>query len=401
MVQRVLAVGIVGLLFGGGLMAEDNAALKLEVERLKLELERLETEKKIATAKGPADPGAEALAAAKLQADLAEQRRKAQTNSLPSTEAKALEGSTKADDKAGGMETATLAYASAEAVAAEVAKRLKGMSGVERVVVHSEADAGAVRQYGLFLAQAGLLKQGYASVKETAEAARVGPESLEPVTAQLKSLIDLVALFRSDIELKGRDVTIDPDALVAALGKQLANSSIALYHPKLYPGVGADVTQSPAFKTLSDLEESRRSAELAVRQAAGQKILPEAAQAELKARLERLVNVHDALVTQLTKAEPAAGPAPLAALLQVDALRKEHTYVLVLKPVAAGGTVRVTRNLWTFFGAPRVAYSGAAIVSMMLFDREGRLVLSDALYQHSGFTRFKVPQRFSGDGKSF
>ena len=45
--------------------------------------------------------------------------------------------------------------------------------------------------------------------------------------------------------------------------------------------------------------------------------------------------------------EPAAAPAPLAALLQVDRLHSEHTYVLVLKTVAAGGTVRVTRNLWT------------------------------------------------------
>lgn len=401
MVQRVLALGIVGLLFGGGLMAEDNAVLKLEVERLKLELERLETEKKIAAAKAPADPGAEALKAAKLQADLAEQRRKALTNSLPSTEAKALEGSTKVDDKAGGMETTTLAYASAEAVAAEVARRLKTMKAVERVVVHSEADASGLRQYGLFLAQAGLLKQGYASVQETAEGTKVGAESLEPVTAQLKSLIDLVALFRSDVELKGRDATIDQDALVSALGKQLAGSSIALYHPKLYPGVPADVTQSPAFQTLSDLEESRRSAEKAVRKAADQKSLAEAVQAEVKARLERLVNIHEALVAQLTKAEPAAAPAPLAALLQVDRLHSEHTYVLVLKAVAAGGTVRVTRNLWTFFAAPRVAYSGAAIVNMMLFDRDGKLVLSDVLYQHSGFTPFKVPQRFSGDGKNF
>lgn len=383
---------------------DPNAKLKQDVEALKLRLEQVETQKKLDAAKAPVDPGQRALEAATLQANIAEQEKKALTNSLPATEAKALEGTTSVDDKAGGMETKTLAYESAQAVAGEIARRLNGIEGLQRLVVYNEKDVAGLRQYEVFLAQVKLLREGFEGVEKDAAGPTARAESLEPITAGLKSMIDLLALFRSDVELKGRDASIEQDALVSVVGKQLDRTKIALFHPGLYPSLpsATDITTTTAFKELKGVADQRVKADKAVRKAEEAKTLhAPSTLAEVRARFDNLGAAHDAFLAQLVKPDPTSGQAPVAGLLQVDSLRAAGTYVLVLKALEAGGTVRITRNLWTFFASPRVYFSGAAIINMMLFDNTGKLVLSDVLYQHSGFTRIRGPQQSDRPGKNF
>jgi hypothetical protein len=64
-------------------------------------------------------------------------------------------------------------------------------------------------------------------------------------------------------------------------------------------------------------------------------------------------------------------------------------YVLFLKVPKAGGSTRITQNLWSVFSSKRVSYSGGAIVSYVLFDHDGTICSSGTEYRQTGYRKFK------------
>lgn len=87
------------------------------------------------------------------------------------------------------------------------------------------------------------------------------------------------------MELKGCDLTLNPNALISAVASRLDLAKIAVFHPGLYPSLpgGDDLTTTAAFKQLRALVDARARADAALRKAEQEKALPATALAALRA----------------------------------------------------------------------------------------------------------------------
>lgn len=380
------------------------ASLQKELELLKLRTQIAEERKKLEVArkteeKPPADPE---LEEAKRAAALAEELKKART-ALPEPEAKALEGKLTIDEKV-TIESQTLAYESMTKIAAQIAKEVKA-ANAPRIVIYHDKDMASLLELRTFLAQAKAIQQAFEDA--TPKPARRGnlEFAVESVIATgalavtaAKTLVDLVALFRTDTAITGVEVTLDDTALAASVGHSLGG---VVFYPQVQPldfSSHAAFTKSEVVTVLDGLHKARQDAEAAVKretEALETTVADEDARKTAADLLKEPLTKADALYQPfrdaLFKADDT-GTNALARLLRAEVLasrlEENGSHLLYLKVVKAGGSNRITRNLFT---GSKLWHSGGAIVTYLLFRSDGSIAASNTLYRHSGYKRFEAP----------
>ena len=352
------------------------------------------------------------LARRKLEAELAaeeqkiaEARKAIRDASMPQTSATPLEGKIDLDDKT-PIEGEVLALEAINVIAEQVAMTLqRRLPGIQAYVVHAEEDASAMATLAMFDAQSAQIRDAFDVFSEAAQqvvdrpAPGHGPgpagapggdvepgDDVEPgaafapaglgltaLTATTTALVDLVALFRTDVSLKGLDVAFDESVLVSKIASFLGPST-RLYHRRMYPLGLAEGTKWVVAR-LAELRSARGRAEAV---AASVLTAP-----GVETTLTRLREQHDAFEQALFVASTSATP-PLSAIIPAAALKlglNAGARLLFLKLQSVRGGSRTERSLWRH----KLSYSGGAIVSVMIVAPDGSIELADTISASTGF----------------
>jgi hypothetical protein len=363
---------------------------------------------------------------AEIDKAVAEARRAALLAQLPPTEAKALDGKVTLDASA-TTAIQQLAYrAMSEAVTLMTKAIRTKLPDVKTVLIYNERDIADIAYYTVVTAQLDRLIKDYAAraiVKD--QPRRAGLEVAMAVMAPLalgsvlKSTIDLISLFKTNVDIKGAAVTFEEASLVAQVAKHLQNSPpvanarqsnrvanseangeageaapISVIYSKLFvPGtLTPDPPESPVLRALGDLAILRAKAETLISafDALDAEAKETAPNADKIQDLRALNAAFDALSAAIQKIEGADVPSALAVLLRagalVKAIQNSATAILFVK-ATGGGESRTTQNLWR---SGRLYYSGTAILTYILFTNERGVVLSDVISKTTGFEETRL-----------
>lgn len=369
-------------------MADDTTPQKdPEIQKLEAELAKLKLQNQIAEEKAKLEPKSDRqkeLDDAEMKAKIAEQKKKALEASTPATEAKALEGKTTIDDKV-TIEAQTMANDSLKAIAGQIANEVQAALGetTPKILIYNDKDLGALVAYRAFLKQIAVLEGAYNSVAPGPQQF-IAPLAIPVAVAAVKSVIDLLALFRSDTEIKGVAITMDELALVSEVSGDLAKKNRPVYVSQIYPTDA--LPAGPAGETIQKRLDSADAA--AVQAAARVKKIADADQkSAAEARLKQLDDIRKGYLDALTKI-PTDGTALLSILIRGESLAtgfgaNADVRILYLKILNAGGSNRVTRNLWT---GSHLAHSGGAIANYILFAADGSVASGRTVAAYSGYT---------------
>jgi hypothetical protein len=375
-------------LTGGAAFAQNGSATPTpspnseEVKKLQERIDILEKEKRIA----------------ELEKETAVAERERLGAILPKPTATPLTGKTTVDDKV-ILESQILAYKALSEVSDNISGSIKLASPRPAVVIiHNATDVTALQSYVTIKRQVDATVARYRALLP-AGSAEAGPASLllgpEVATGLVRSAADLVALFRTDTEIKGLTFSVDEAALVSRISKGLQNSGIPVFYPGVYPLRVAAGDSSELLTSLSEVYVGKSKAEMIISRCDSSDkavkeqclnsfgdVLPllKALNAQVEKFLTGLIAVDDSTKTNV-----------LTSLIRAEGLRRmleaENSCVLQLKVLAAAGSNKTTNNLFT---GSKLYHSGGVVISYILFDRNGAIRLSDTLYNYDGFVRVKT-----------
>lgn len=398
---------------------DDSAKLKAEIEKLKEENAQLNSEK----------------GKAELAKAVGEAQRAAILAQLPATETKALEGKVTVDAGA-TTEIQRLAHRAMGAIVKEMAEAIREtLPNLETVLIHNEGEISKAAQYTAVMQQLNLLSQGYREsgiddehLTETAtESVEMALPLMAPfvVGSAVKSVIDVVSLFRTDVDIKGATVTFDDASLVAQVARQLraayapkikdsgngkeamvekpidgrsrsvSDRRIEVIYSSLYlPGVllAPDSENSTLLNSLKQISGLRQQADIEV--AAFDAKTPAEKNADPArnriAQLKSLDGSYDRFLTGLGQIDDKLNLSALTLLLRGEVLMRKlkdkQSAILFVKAVG-GGENRVTRNLWS---GGKLFHSGTAILTYLLFTVSDGLVLSDVISKTTNFEEARL-----------
>lgn len=373
-------------------MADDNDLKKLQEELKKSQEELKKSQEEntgLKSAKGQAE----------LDKAIAQAQREAAVARMPPSDAKPLEGKMSVDSAA-VSEVNRLAH---EAMSKAAVKMVEAVAekNLHTVVIHNQTDVAAVAHYRSVAGQIKLLHEAYdnasgAGKKDAAVAAVpfiFGPAML---AAAGRSVIDVLALFRTNVEVKGVAVTFEEATVVAETAKQLRgkNPALKVIYPALIPtgGLAADVNNSEMLRDIRDLAVKRQEAAAAIaafeaKTEDEKKGSPaEAARVDV---LKALNAWHDQLTAGVRQGGDASQPSSLSLLLRGEALARtmeaEGSAMLFVKAVG-GGENFVRQSLWR---GSRLFHRGTSILTYLLFDNSGGVLLSDVLAESTNFQESK------------
>lgn len=360
-----------------------------ELERLKQEKAKVETERDIQKAE------AEIL-----------------RSIFPKGETKGLEGKITIGDNLLFPGT-VLAYASASEIAKRLAQDiLSGGEAPETIIVYSEKDFGSIAAYQSVLYKIDMVKQGYDSALEKkARVEAVAPTAAllapELATMTLKSVADLVAFFKTNVEIKGLSVTVEEVAVIADLAQALMN-------PKSQPGSpGKDlrkikVIYTPAYLPAHFLSDPIKDSELAQklgalyssRNKAGKVIAAFEAKSDDEKKKDsdkddipvlKILNAEaDKLSSYLGTIDDKTGLNPLTMFLKAESLKKElakdKRAVLLTKIHVGAGSNKTTQRL---FKKSKLEHSGGAVITFLLFEPQGAIRFSKTYFCATQYTEFE------------
>lgn len=296
----------------------------------------------------------------------------AATSTATPPDVTALPGTRAVDEKV-TIEAAILAYESLDSAAGNIAGVVQSKSGGSPVVVHSEKDATAAIGFRAFRTQVTNLTAAFDGIAKPA-ASEASAQSLAVaiggVTLVAKAVIELLALFRTNVDVKGVAITPDETALIAEVGGRLANLGVKTYVPSIvpFPAVGTLVQELLAGLLTADQKAAARIA----------------GDAAAKADYDALHAVATALTAELSKAS-ADGATLMATLLRGEGFaafaEARQPVTLFLKILQAGGDNRLRQSLLPTKG---IEYSGGAIVDYLLFGHDGAVLAGATLEGYSG-----------------
>lgn len=324
------------------------------------------------------------LALATLEAQIAEQRKNAVLSSLPVPAEKPPEGTTVVDDKV-SIEGESLAYEALRVIASEIAQAIGRLRAGSVVLSHGPEDGTALATFRAFDAEtrSSLNRIGSIAASEVRErraATAAAVPALATIGATARTLVDLLALFRTNTEIKGREFTIGDSALAAAVNHQIStNPEISVYYPSVFP-LEARVDSSASANVWATIDRIRSDLRAASARVAA---LGEAG-AHFAAELTALESSQTALEMAITTLDPQTKETPLSKIIRGAALAEivgPTGWLVWLKVLRAGGAVRIRRTL----RGSKLSYSGSAIASYMIFSHDGRLVASNTSSRWSGF----------------
>jgi hypothetical protein len=334
----------------------------------------------------PADPRIQEkaiqLRLAQMDADLAEQRKKQLAAQLPATETKPLEGTFSIDEKI-SIESETLAYDALAAIARDIAAALLNLKPAPKRVVFVDADGrAAIAAWLRFKLQCDTLIGAYGAASPTPAqsmiAEAVGPAlAANAVATSARAVLDLVALFRPNVDVRGKEFTLDATALVADVTASLLQKVEVRW---------------AALSPLSDSAEQRMLAALAqVRTARNDTVravgtIPDPTERERVSKLVADVATAQATFEQALLWADSAGSS-LTTVVRgeaiASALRPDDVAVEV-RVLHAGGTNRVTRRLWS----AKLDHSGGAIATFAAYKLDGSLLAARTFSRYRGYVTF-------------
>lgn len=288
------------------------------------------------------------------------------------------------------IESDVLAIDAVEVIAERIAVGLsKALPGVDTYIVHRDEDARASTLIDLFSAQVAQFAAAYHAAQAAANAAAApgGLAGIAPdgalsgfgvpvATAAVKTVIDLIALFRTDVDVKHHEFTVDKTVLVSKVASHLADNT-KLYFRQLHP----ITSPSSAAKVLESLETLRLARD-AAREAVRAVIDPEK-RAAIEASVSAIASQHTAFEQALTTAVPPAA-APLIGIIEATALTEKlaaGARLLRLEVQHARGSTRSERSLWR----STLSYGGGAIVTVIVIAPDGTVELADTLTAMTGY----------------
>ena len=262
-----------------------------------------------------------------------------------------------------------------------------------------------------------------------ATAAAVGA-AVVVATSTIQSVAQLVALFRTDTDLQGAAVSLDPDVLATLFAKALQRSSIRpeIIFPTLLPQ-----KNSPVLFAISELFDARSIVMPAVPTLDAYVVGLAARQKEIEDEIKKRVPVEsppsetssklldramtlakaahqvtvgkigvlkqriaasDLLVSAMDKAlqtvDEKTGSNALASIMKSEALilalRVPGTYSLLLKPLNGGGATRTDKNLFT---GTKLRHLGGALFVATLTDDRGSMLYTHAAKGFHGYSELK------------
>jgi hypothetical protein len=383
-----LIVSLITSLFLGGVtmteaQAEDASTTSPEIQELQQKKQKAELERDIAKAKE--DAAKSNAAAAKA--------------GLPTPETKALEGTISVDEKA-ALPSQILTYKTMWEIAKQAASDITTIkSNTDTLVVFSEKELGGVAAYKSALDQIGAFQTRYNELNPPLVGAAAVPAfallAPELVATLTKSVADVVALFRTNVEIKGTTVTVDDVAVVAELARGLREkkpTAKVIYPPLYYPlqFFKDGVKKSKLIEKLGALYNDRIRAVEAI--VAIEAKPPEQQKSE-KDKIPSLKSLNeqvDKFTNALAVVDDKTGLSALTILLKAEQLQlslaQENTAIVYIKTDAVGGSNKTTRNLFT---GTKLLHTGGLVVTFMLFDNDGAILYSKTYSCATEFTEFE------------
>jgi hypothetical protein len=342
------------------------------------EIERLKKEKEKAT----------------LESEIATKRAELTRVGLPKPDMKPLEGKVVVDEKF-SLPSQVLAYYAMDAVLAQVATDIaKAVPNVSTVVMFSEADLAGVATYASTLSQIQTLQKELDRLLPVPTAAL--PAALlapEIAGTLIRSTADLVALFRTNVEIKAITVTIDDLAVAAELARFLRTAEpprAVVYPPLLLPTqffTGQQFRLVEALNTL--LVTWARS--VGIVSVFSAKPPGEQAQDPSREKIPQLKALNDRaekLVASVT-APNDKGISSLTTMLKGELLSAKivdaNSRIIVVKVSASGGADETKQNL---FKGTNLLHTGGVAITVMLLDGDGGIAYSKLYWAATEFVKF-------------
>lgn len=211
---------IITVLFLGGVTMANAKTLKADTTDA--DIQKLEQEKK----------------KAELERDIAKLKTETAKVNLPTTTTTALEGKITLENV--NLPSQIFTYKTVFEIGKQAGSDImKNQNPLNTLVVYSEKELGGVVAYKSALTQLDVFVQQYMKlISPERIPTALPPAALAPefATTFIKSIADIVALFRTDTEISKADVTVDDVAVVAELARGLRenNSKIKVIYPPLF-----------------------------------------------------------------------------------------------------------------------------------------------------------------------
>ena len=331
-------------------------------------------------------------------------------------------------DKEPILETIALSYEAVDEIAGRVDTRIKPFMGnYDRVVLFYEPDFLALSRYRLYREEAKLALANYeALIKAVEEEAKkqdaekdVGIESIDRsggglitalsmpgiVGAAVKSVADLISLFRTDTTISESINVIDTKSLNAVIaGKLLGNQSgKIIYNPEQFvPEYDIGIGDPNSFyQTVSRLRASAGYVDYLME--AIDHLPPKQQRSEGTARLVASIRIVkrqlDLLAFKIEQDPIPETPAERAAYTEFRSMVRAEkldrflnaatgrTGILKVRLLTSGGSRRESRNLLL---GTKTDYSGSAVIELALYDTDGTMRISKVMLHHTGFRKFRT-----------
>jgi len=349
------------------------------------EIQRLENEKK----------------RVELELDIEKKRAELFRLRLPQSDTKPLEGGIAVDEKF-ALPSQILAYRAMDEIVAQARVDLLAASPTDKTfVVFNEKDFLSVAAYRSTRAQFRALQERYDALLQKDAAAMGFPAIVAPevAAALLQSVAGVTAFFRSDVSIKATAVSVQREAVIAALAGALGTDRTLVYPPLFFPrqlfeDPSATSTLMRELTALST--SSMRSGELVA--SFESKSQDEQGRDSLKPVIPRLKTLNEQfnrLVTALTAPDETTGISVLAHLLRGEllhaSLAKSDTRILVVEVISAGGANKTTKNLFT---GTKLFHSGGTVISFILLDPNGAIAFARNYWAATEFVTLDHPEEW-------
>lgn len=352
----------------------------------------------------PTDPKVDKLnaelAILKAQNAIADERRreaadaaKAASDSLPKSTITPLDGKTTADSNV-VISSTVLAYASTSKIAKRIANEISAHGCVHSIMIHDDANVGSLSYYQAVLKVALTINKEYETTLEAQEPTRfaIPPGmALDTGISYAKSFLELISLFRTEVDLKGVQITLNADAIVAEVAHNLVQKEILVTYPKVFAPDLFYIEQEEPQKTPATTAPRRATLQLvlktlfSLKERADKLILANDPKTD---KLKAINAAFDQLIGFVMKVDDKTGIPNLATLHKAEAiynlLDRDNAYVLQLTACAAGGVNKTTNNLFT---GSRLYHQGGAVVSYILYDKNGKITDAHTLYEDGAFVK--------------
>ena len=330
---------------------------------------------------------------------------------------------TTTSDQAGFVETQMLAQEAARTLAERLKNRLTN-AGAKTVIIYNSdvaslsAMASVLRQLDQLVDEFKLQELKTAQVLTDARSLIAGPQAapqpeaadvlsaliLGPsiVTGVVKSVAELVNLFRTTTEFKKQTVAVTEEMIVSYLVSKLGKDK-TVYYPSFFPP-NIETSGSTSLVALRKLNDNRILAQSRLEELAqveielNTKILAVSSEEEkaefrsaiqavgdMKSKLQLLSTIVDQLTVSLETTDPITKDKPISQLIRSERLasimKEDKAFTLHLT-VTANGTSTIRKNVFT---SARVQHSAGVSLVYQLFELTGKIADAGVMQYYFDF----------------